>query len=274
VTLNKRDGQWYATLVVERPSGKPKATGAVVGIDIGLTHLAVTSAGQAYGEISDELAQRVEKKAARFARKQKLNACLKRKGLPTVGLADHKAEAFARNEIGRALNKLVGDLPAGSPVAIERLNVKDMRFKSRQMNRRLRASQLGYLRDKLKFKLDEGGIRYRSVQPAYSSQECSHCGFIHEDNRRSQSKFECWHCGHIENADVNAARNIAERFGDDELNQLPFRDVKALLEARFERRLSPGARSASARLDTLRKGDSESPTTVNQLGQHLSHICL
>src|SRR5258708_6516272 len=166
VTLNKRDGQWLATLVVERPSGKPRATGEVVGVDIGMTHLGVTSSGEQYGEISEALARRVEKKAARFAHKQKLNACLKRKDLPAVSLTDHQAEAFVRNEIGRALNQLVGDLPPGAPVALERLNVKDMRFKSRRMNRRLRASQLGYIRDKLKFKLDEAGIRDCSVQPA------------------------------------------------------------------------------------------------------------
>jgi putative transposase len=274
VTLNKRDGEWCATLVVEGPSGKPKAAGPVVGVDIGMTHLAVTSSGGQYGEIGDALAQRVEKKAARFARKQKLNACLKRKELATVSLTDPKAESFVRNEIGRALNQLVGDLPPGAPVALERLNVKDMRFRSRWLNRRLRASQLGYIRDKLKFKLDEHSIRYRSVQPAYSSQECHLCGFVHEDNRRSQARFECLNCGYVENADVNAARNVAKRFDDPELNQLHFRDVKAVLEARFKRRLSPGARSTSARLDTLRKGDRESPTTVNQLGQHLCHICL
>lgn len=39
------------------------------------------------------------------------------------------------------------------------------------MNRLLRVGQLGYVRGRLKFKLDERGIRYRSIQPAYSSQE-------------------------------------------------------------------------------------------------------
>jgi hypothetical protein len=48
---------------------------------------------------------------------------------------------------------------------------------------------------------------------------------------------------------VNAARNIAERLGDAELNQLPFREVKALLEARFRQRLSPDALRASGGLD-------------------------
>ena len=259
VTLNKREGQWCATLVVEKPGKKPSATKHVVGVDIGMVSMTATSTGEQYGQVSDALAKRVEQQAARLARKQKLNACLERKGRPTVSLSDRKAEAFARNEIGRALNELVKHLPPGSPVALERLQVQDMRFKSRRMNRRLRASQLGYLRDKLKFKLDEQGIRYRSVQPAYSSQECSRCGFVHENNRRSQAVFECLNCGYAENADVNAARNIAKRFGDDELNGLPFRDVKAVLEARFLRRLSPGACSVSAGRDTLRKGNVECP---------------
>jgi hypothetical protein len=259
VTLNKRDGRWYATLVVEKSGKKPKATKQVTGIDIGMTAIGTTSTGEQYGQVSDELARRVEQQAAKFKRKQKLNACLKKKGRPPVSLADHKAEAFARNEIGRALNELVDDLPPEAPIAVERLSVKDMRFKSRQMNRRLRASQLGYLKDKLRFKLDERGIRYRSVQAAYSSQECSRCHFVSADNRKSQTEFVCQHCGLVCHADVNAALNIAERFSDDELNQLPFRAVKALLEQRFRQRLSPDARSASAGLDTLRKGNAECP---------------
>ena len=103
----------------------------------------------------------MERANTKRCRKQKLNACLKRKNQPTVRLNDDKAEAFARNEIGRALNRMLDELPSGSKVALERLTVKGMRLKSRQMNRALRASQLGYVRDKLKFKLDERGIRYR-----------------------------------------------------------------------------------------------------------------
>jgi transposase len=148
-----------------------------------------------------------------------------------------------------------------------------MRFKSRQMNRALRASQLGYIRDKLKFKLDERGIRYRSVQPAYSSQQCSQCGFTISMNRRSQAEFHCLWCGFEANADENAASNIAERFSDEELNTLPFRAVETTLAIRFMRRL-PDARSASAGLDTAHPMDVPGgkvaahlvPLTVNQPG--------
>jgi len=244
VTLTKRSDQWYATLVVERKTAKP-ATTTVVGVDIGMKRIVATSEGKSYGEVSAALRHRTERATAKRRRKQKLNRCLKRKGKPEVDLSDHKAQAFARNEIGRALNTLLDDLPPAAAVALERLAVKDMRFKSRMMNRWLSAAQLGYTRDKLKFKLDERGIRYRSVQPAYTSQQCSRCGYVDPQNRPSQARFKCLACGFESNADWNASLNIAERFGDDELNRLPFCAVKSLLEQRFQARL-PVPRSGTA----------------------------
>jgi putative transposase len=216
VTLSKRKGQWYATFVVERRGFEPQHS-KVVGVDLGMVNIVSTSEGKRYGQISSELRQRVERAAEKRRRKQKLNACLKKKGRPVVDLCDGRAEAFARNEIGHALNQMLDELPRGAAVALERLSVKDMRFKARGMNRALRASQLGYVRDRLRFKLDERGIRYRSVQPAYSSQRCSQCGFTFSMNRRSQDIFVCLWCGYAANADENAASNIAERFGDEEL---------------------------------------------------------
>jgi transposase len=129
------------------------------------------------------------------------------------------------------------------------------------------------VRDKLKFKLDERSMRYRSVQPAYSSQQCSLCGFTFPMNRRSQDQFVCLGCGHVANADENAASNLAERFGDEELNALPFRQVETLLALRFMRRL-PDARSASTGLELhiafdVPRGKGVTPEplpTVNQPG--------
>ncbi len=281
VTLNRREGEWCVTFVVERKGPKVKSS-RIVGVDIGMVSIVSTSEGQRYGQVSAELSRRVARAAEKHCRKQKLNACLKRKNQPVVSLNDRRAEAFARNEIGRALNQMLDDLPDESNVALERLSVKDMRFKSRQMNRILRASQLGYVRDKLRFKLDERGIRYRLVQPAYSSQQCSHCGFTISMNRRSQAEFRCLWCGYEANADENAAQNIAERFGDDELNALSFREVEMVLALRFMRCL-PVARSATAGLELQPEiwlprgklvGLNTLPVTVNQLGQDPCHSCL
>lgn len=49
------------------------------------------------------------------------------------------------------------------------------------------------------------------VDPNNTSRECSSCGYISEDNRKTQSNFSCIQCGHHENADTNAAKNILTR---------------------------------------------------------------
>jgi putative transposase len=55
------------------------------------------------------------------------------------------------------------------------------------------------------------GIITTVVNPAYTSQMCSSCGYVSKGNRKSQASFKCLCCGHKLNADVNAARNILGR---------------------------------------------------------------
>lgn len=81
------------------------------------------------------------------------------------------------------------------------------------------------LQQKIIYKAREQGIKvgeYKNkfgkvtesymVNPRYTSKRCSKCGNIHNDNRdckNNQARFECIVCGHKENADINAAKNIA-----------------------------------------------------------------
>ena len=37
---------------------------------------------------------------------------------------------------------------------------------------------------------------------------CHVCGYVDKENRQTQSLFKCVKCGHIDNADVNASKNI------------------------------------------------------------------
>ena len=46
------------------------------------------------------------------------------------------------------------------------------------------------------------------INPKYTSQTCSRCGYVHKENRKSQSAFECISCNYAQNADLNAAKNI------------------------------------------------------------------
>lgn len=56
-----------------------------------------------------------------------------------------------------------------------------------------------------------GQNRLILVNPAYTSQTCSECGYCDSRNRESQADFECKQCHMSMNADLNAANNILKR---------------------------------------------------------------
>ncbi len=75
------------------------------------------------------------------------------------------------------------------------------------------------LQNYIRYKAKEEGIEVREVNPFYTSRRCSECGCIREDfnfeYRKANKKegksamFECPKCNYKENADYNAARNLA-----------------------------------------------------------------
>ena len=54
---------------------------------------------------------------------------------------------------------------------------------------------------------DKIGDRLERVPAAYTSQRCSQCGEV--GVRENQATFVCPHCSYSDNADVNAAKNVA-----------------------------------------------------------------
>ena len=61
------------------------------------------------------------------------------------------------------------------------------------------------------------GITISLTNAEYTSQQCSCCGYIHKNNRKTQEKFKCIHCGYEKNADLNASINIKNRISVDVL---------------------------------------------------------
>jgi len=76
------------------------------------------------------------------------------------------------------------------------------------LNRGILASGWGLLVARLEQKAPG---RVEKVNHAYTSQTCNACKHIASESRKSHADFACVACGHQDNADVNAARNIADR---------------------------------------------------------------
>jgi putative transposase len=66
------------------------------------------------------------------------------------------------------------------------------------------------LQKQTEYKAEMSGIVVETVEPAYTSQQCSKCGCTLEENRDGQH-FECLDCSYEVNADYNAAKNVARK---------------------------------------------------------------
>ena len=116
---------------------------------------------------------------------------------------------WIRTEVGRVLNALV---TARRPAALvlERLDFRNPALSSR-LNRIIQNCGRAVIRAKLADLQDRFGVTSEEVNPAYTSQTCSCCGYVDKRNRPSQGIFHCLWCGQRMHADVNAARNIGRR---------------------------------------------------------------
>ena len=64
------------------------------------------------------------------------------------------------------------------------------------------------------------------VNPDFTSQMCPKCEHISKNNRKSQETFCCEKCGHENNADINAAINIKDRFTNPKFKEELQKEVK------------------------------------------------
>jgi putative transposase len=60
----------------------------------------------------------------------------------------------------------------------------------------------------VEYKAEAEGIDVTQINPAYTSQRCSRCGYTARNNRTTQADFSCKQCGYQGHADYNAAKNI------------------------------------------------------------------
>lgn len=105
----------------------------------------------------------------------------------------------------------------------------------------------GQIIHRLKEKLDEVGIEYSFVDPAYTSQTCPVCSKI-DKNSRDKEVFKCTCCGYTADADANAGVNIKNRYGDSEVNGVvekygwnnyfKHKHIKEIFEARHKNYLA------------------------------------
>jgi putative transposase len=82
-----------------------------------------------------------------------------------------------------------------------------IRESQRGLNRSIADASWYSLTQKLEYLAVKSGKKLYRVNPKYTSQTCSHCQHI-DKNSRNGEKFICTNCGHIDDANLQAARNV------------------------------------------------------------------
>jgi putative transposase len=178
----------------------------VLGLDFGLRALFASSAGDLIGRgFLGKIRPLAERAAAEAARMQKAGRRPKANKLyQTLVL---RLREQIETEVNRALNYMVA-LHRPRVLAVERLDFRGSGLGAR-INRILTNCGRGAVARKLVDLHQRLGIEVHEVDPAYTSQTCSSCGYCDKRSRKG-TEFRCRFCGLRMHADVNGARNIAQ----------------------------------------------------------------
>ena len=203
--IREADGRYYASFVVEVAATPLPAITTDVGLDLGLTTLAVTSAGEMIA--NPRHLRRRERKLARaqraLSRKQKGSAN-RAKARVRVAVQHRKVrEARADHQHKTAL-RLVRDNQA---VYVEDLAVSGLA--RTKLAKSVHDAGWAMLVRLLEEKAERYGRAVFKVDRWFpSSQICSACGVKDGPKPLNVRQWTCGNCGSEHDRDVNAARNI------------------------------------------------------------------
>ena len=208
--LHYTNGNWMLHIHCKRDveadasDQAPTENGTVLGVDLGVRNLAVTSTGTFWtGDEFDHWRREYENRRGDL---QEHGTRWAHENIQSVG---QKERGRFKQTLHRISNELVAEARDHecSVIAFEELTGIRERTGASWGHR----WAFHRLYEYVEYKAAEYGITVERVDPVNTSRRCSHCGFTHPDNRESES-FRCLKCGYQNHADYNAAKNIGLRY--------------------------------------------------------------
>ena len=202
-------GKYYVSVIVEEVEvAKSKKTPtSIVGIDLGVKDLIITSEGKKYSN-PKELLKR-EKQLKRFQRK--LSRQVKgSKNYAKTKIRIARVHSKIRNSRKHNIINIVNDIVKNNDIIVsEKLNVKGM-SKNHNLAKSIIDASFNMICNMLKWKTTIQGKYYYQVDTFYpSSKTCSRCGSKTDiTNNLSVRKWTCKNCGNENDRDINASINI------------------------------------------------------------------
>ncbi|MEO1954565.1 MAG: transposase [Campylobacterales bacterium] len=228
VTVSCEANQYFASINYEDGLDEVVGinNGKTIAIDVGVKIFAQISNDK---KITIDEEHNLSKDIKKMIKAQK-SLSLKKKGSNNRAKAKlklAKAHLKIRNKRDDFLHKISNQLSENQTIKVEDLKIKNMSKKAKGtltnpnmrasakagLNRSILQQSWGKFFEMLEYKLKRNGGELIKVNPQYTSQKCSSCGHISQENRKVQAKFKCIQCGFEANADYNASLNILNSDG-------------------------------------------------------------
>ena len=210
-TISKETtNKYYVSVLVEEDILIEKVTPTtIVGIDLGIKDLVVTSDGIKYGNL--KVLMKFEKRLKRLQRELSRREKGSKNYLKTkekIARLYAKIKNYRKHYLNDIANEIVDEHDI---IVTENLLVKDMfKDKRKAFNKSLSDACVSTLRSLLEWKCKIKGKIYYKINTYYpSSQICSHCGYKNSKLKDlSIREYDCPECGSHNNRDINASLNI------------------------------------------------------------------
>lgn len=211
-TITRKNNNYFISVTVKQNVEPLKINeNSIIGIDLGITKLATLSNGNSYDNIKTlekyQYKLRIEQRS--LSRKKKgSNSRYKQK--IKVNKLHNKISNIRKDYLHKITTEITNQY---DNVIIEDLNISKM-LSNKTLSKSISDASWGMFKEMLEYK----SKNLVKINPAYTSQTCNECGTVDKKSRISQSEFVCTSCGNIDNADVNASKNIL-REGISQISQ-------------------------------------------------------
>lgn len=203
-TIMVKNGKYYACFSCVVESGHLPASEKQIGIDLGVSQLAVTSDGERIE--SPKFLRKSEEKLKRKQRavsKKKRGSNRRCKAVRDLARFHEKIANQRRDYAHKESRKLINTYGL---IAFEDLNIQGM-VKNHHLAKSIADSGWNQLIHFVTYKAESAGRQVVQVNPSGTSQQCSSCGEIVKKTLAVRV-HQCPACGYVADRDENAAINI------------------------------------------------------------------
>jgi putative transposase len=203
-------GQFHAAILTDDGAELPPVSteGKAIGIDVGLTHLVVTSDGSKFNNPHHlRKAERNLKRKQRSLSRKKKGSKRRDKARRLVARAHERVACARKDHLHKLSRRIVNE---NQVIAVEDLHVKGM-MKNHNLAKAVGDAGWRMFINFVEYKAARAGKAFVKCGRWFpSSKACSSCGCIKDNMSLDVRSWTCPHCGAVHDRDVNAAKNIRD----------------------------------------------------------------